>query len=365
MKPAILHVITTIDRGGAENHLLELARAQVKIGHKVSIIYLKGNADLKEKLLAAGVEIIYGGKNFFLQFINVHKLARSGLYPIIHAHLPQAEIACLGIPRHIISRHNTEPFVPKVPKFLSSFVSRVCTYQNTVIAISAAVESYAKENKLIASSTPISIVYYGINDQIFNLQNFDRTKWRDEVLNCNSEDFVFGTIARLVPQKDLKTLIHAFAKISSKARVKLMIIGEGNLKKELDDLVQSLKLDGKVHFLGKRKDIPEFLRGIDAFTLTSKFEGLGLVLLEALASEVPIIAARNSAIKEIVNKDVALMFETSSIPDLEIAMQKIIGDPSQARQRAERGKIRVQQNFGVDSMLIGTEKVYSDVLVKN
>ena len=155
MKPAILHVITTIDRGGAEKHLLELARAQVKIGHKVSIIYLKGNADLKEKLLAAGVEIIYGGKNFFLQFINVHKLARSGLYPIIHAHLPQAEIACLGIPRHIISRHNTESFVPKVPKFLSSFVSRVCTYQNTVIAISAAVESYAKENKLIASSTPI------------------------------------------------------------------------------------------------------------------------------------------------------------------------------------------------------------------
>lgn len=365
MKPAILHVITTIDRGGAEKHLLELARAQAKIGHKVSVLYLKGNEDLKPKFLAAGIEIIYGGKNFFLQFMKVHKLARSGLYPIIHAHLPQAEIVCLGIPKHIISRHNTEPFVPKVPRFLSSFISRVCTYQNTVIAISAAVESYAKENKLIASSTPVSIVYYGINDQSFNLENFDRTKWRNEVLNCNSEDFVFGTIARLVPQKDLKTLIQAFSKISSQARVKLMIIGEGNLKQELDDLVQSLKLDGKVQFLGKRKDIPEFLRGIDAFTLTSKFEGLGLVLLEALASEVPIIAAHNSAIKEIVNKDVALMFETSSIPDLELAMQQLINNPSEALKRVERGKIRVQQNFGVDSMLIGTEKVYAKVLANN
>ena len=220
-------------------------------------------------------------------------------------------------------------------------------------------------NNLIASSTPVSIVYYGINDQNFNLENFDRTKWRNEVLNCNSDDFVFGTIARLVPQKDLKTLIQAFSKISSKARVKLMIIGEGNLKKELDDLVKSLKLDGKVRFLGKRRDIPEFLRGIDAFTLTSKFEGLGLVLLEALASEVPIIAAHNSAIKEIVNKDVALIFETSSIPDLELAMQQLINNPSEAVKRVERGKIRVQQNFGVDSMLIGTEKVYAKVLAKN
>ena len=362
MKPAILHVITTIDRGGAEKHLLELARAQAKIGHKVSVLYLKGNEDLKPKFLAAGIEIFYGGKNVFLQFMKVHKLARSGLYPIIHAHLPQAEIVCLGIPKHVISRHNTEPFVPKVPRFLSSFISRVCTYQNTVIAISAAVESYAKENKLIASNTPIAIVYYGINDQNFNLENFDRTKWRDEVLNCNSDDFVFGTIARLVPQKDLRTLIQAFSKISSKARVKLMIIGEGNLKRELEDLVKSLKLNGKVRFLGKRRDIPEFLRGIDAFTLTSKFEGLGLVLLEALASEVPIIAAHNSAIKEIVNKDVALMFQTSSIHDLELAMQQLINNPGQALKRVQRGKIRVQQNFGVDLMAKGIGDVYKSIL---
>ena len=365
MKPAILHVITTIDRGGAEKHLLELARAQVKIGHKVSIIYLKGNADLKEKLLAAGVEIIYGGKNFFLQFINVHKLARSGLYPIIHAHLPQAEIACLGIPRHIISRHNTESFVPKVPKFLSSFVSRVCTYQNTVIAISAAVESYAKENKLIASSTPISIVYYGINHQDFQLHDFDRAKWRQQELNCEPEDFVFGTISRLVPQKDLQTLINAFSKISKEAKCKLVIVGDGVQKNELEKLVKSLNLESTVHFLGKRQDIPDFLHGIDAFALTSKYEGLGLVLLEALASEVPIIAARNSAIKEIVNDEVALMFETSSVPALEKAMRDVINDPNETSRRVQRGKVRVQDNFGVDSMLEETEKVYSNMLVRN
>ena len=115
MKPSILHVITTIDRGGAENHLLELARVQVKTGHKVTVAYLKGAAEQKENFQSAGIEVIQGGKSFFAQFAKIHKLARSGLYPIVHAHLPQAELACLGIPNHIISRHNTEPFVPGVP----------------------------------------------------------------------------------------------------------------------------------------------------------------------------------------------------------------------------------------------------------
>jgi glycosyltransferase involved in cell wall biosynthesis len=365
MKPSILHVITTIDRGGAENHLLELARAQVKTGHKVTVAYLKGAAEQKENFQSAGVEVIQGGKSFFAQFAKIHKLARSGLYPIIHAHLPQAELACLGIPNHIISRHNTEPFVPGAPKFISSFIARTCTYRSTIIAISTAVKDYAKENAMTASHIPISVVYYGINHQDFQLHDFDRAKWRQQELNCEPEDFVFGTISRLVPQKDLQTLINAFSKISKEVRCKLVIVGDGVQRNELEKLVKFFNLEGKVHFLGKRRDIPELLHGIDAFALSSKYEGLGLVLLEALASEVPIIAARNSAIKEIVNDDVALMFETSSVIQLETAMKELIKNPAETKQRVSRGKIRVQQNFGVDSMLMGTNKVYSQVLGKN
>ena len=100
------------------------------------------------------------------------------------------------------------------------------------------------------------------------------------------------------------------------------------------------------------------MHGIDAFALTSKYEGLGLVLLEALASEVPVIAARNSAIKEIVNDDVALMFETSSVIQLETAMKELINNPAETKQRVSRGKIRVQQNFGVDSMVRQISDVY-------
>ena len=163
----------------------------------------------------------------------------------------------------------------------------------------------------------------------------------------------------------MQTLINAFSKISKEGRSKLVIVGDGVQKNELEKLVRSLNLENMVHFLGKRRDIPELLHAIDAFALTSKYEGLGLVLLEALASEVPIIAARNSAIKEIVNDEVALMFETSSVSDLEKAMRDLINDPNETSHRVQRGNIRVQQKFGVDSMLNGTEKVYSSILERN
>ena len=365
MKPAILHVITTIDRGGAENHLLQLASAQAQMGHEVTITYLKGNADLKENFLSAGVKIISGGSNFFSQYLKIHKLARSGRYQIIHAHLPQAELACLGIRNHFISRHNTEPFVPRVPLWFSSLIARVCTYQSTVIAISNAVKIYTQENKMITSNSPISVVYYGINDASFNLNNFNKIKWRKENLHFGIEEFIFGTVSRLVPQKDLTTLISAFSRIAGKRNCKLIIIGDGVQKVELQALVASLNLKDKVIFLGKRNDIPEFLKSIDAFVLTSKYEGLGLVLLEALSAEVPIIAAFNSAIKEIVNEKVAHIFETSSVDALEKAMLDLIDFPDEAKQRAERGKIRVQQNFGVDLMLEGTEKLYLSSLALN
>jgi glycosyltransferase involved in cell wall biosynthesis len=252
--------------------------------------------------------------------------------------------------------------VPGVPAFLSSYVARLCTYRSTVIAISDAVKNYTIENSMIASRIPISVVYYGINHQDFQLHDFDSARWRQQELNCDPEDFVFGTISRLVPQKDLQTLINAFSKISKEGRSKLVIVGDGVQKNELEKLVRSLNLENMVQFLGKRRDIPEFLHAIDAFALTSKYEGLGLVLLEALASEVPIIAARNSAIKEIVNDEVALMFETSSVSGLEKAMRDLINDPNETSHRVQRGKVRVQQNFGVDSMLKQVANIYTHIL---
>ena len=365
MKPSILHVITTIDRGGAENHLLELARAQVKIGHKVAVAYLKGTGEQKENFRSAGIEVIQGGKSFFTQFAKIHRLARSGLFPIVHAHLPQAELACLGIPNHVISRHVTKRFVPSGPVFISKLAAKLSSHRCHVIAISEAVRDFLNENNELSKTAEINVVYYGINHKDFEIPNFDRVQWRQKHFLCDESTFVFGSISRLDPQKDLTTLIRAFAIVSKEIESKLFVMGVGPLRESLASLASELKLTGKIMFMGKRADTPEFLNSIDAFILTSKYEGLGLVLLEAMASGAPIIAANNSAIKEVVNKNVAILFTTSSVEELVASMRQMVRDDKERIERVVKGKRRVCENFGVDSMLEGTERVYSYMLARN
>jgi hypothetical protein len=86
----ILHIITTIERGGAENQLVILTKAQVALGHKVEVAYLKGKPELEESLSHLGVEVIHelAKLNFMHQVIMVSKLIRSG-HNVVHAHLPR------------------------------------------------------------------------------------------------------------------------------------------------------------------------------------------------------------------------------------------------------------------------------------
>ncbi len=116
------------------------------------------------------------------------------------------------------------------------------------------------------------------------------------------------------------------------------------------------------HTARAHKFAGEDFAAIDLLTLISKLEGLGLMHSGALASEVPLISANNSTRNKVVNSDVAIKFEASSVPDLELVMQKVIDDLSEARQSDRRGKIRVQQYFGVDSIVRQVGDIYSRIL---
>ena len=138
----IIHVITTIERGGAENAVATLAIAQSKKGHSVSVLPLKGNPELLQKLEANGVRVILSclNKPIHLQLRNLKKEVMATM--IVHAHLPRSELLCrlaLGKGRAILTRHNAETFFPKAPRFVSLRLSQWVTKDATLIAISNAV----------------------------------------------------------------------------------------------------------------------------------------------------------------------------------------------------------------------------------
>ena len=144
---SVVHLITTIARGGAENQLKVVVREQVRSGIKVKVIYLKDLPELREELRDAGAEVIdiLEGKSFLRQ---THTLKRflKNYHGVVHAHLPRAELlAAVSSPKDslIVSRHNSEPFFPGAPALVSKLLSRfVESKAIRVIAISEAVKKY-------------------------------------------------------------------------------------------------------------------------------------------------------------------------------------------------------------------------------
>ena len=120
----VTHLITTIERGGAEKQLLTLASEQVQSGLKVEVFFLKGKPDLKNKFEESGVKVnnLLVGKNFLRQIFLLSKQLRKNPSPI-HAHLPKSELLAAIVVRNkhlIFSRHNAEPFWPGGPRIISN-----------------------------------------------------------------------------------------------------------------------------------------------------------------------------------------------------------------------------------------------------
>ena len=326
----VTHLITTIERGGAEKQLLTLASEQVQSGLNVFVLYLKGKPDLRKEFKAAGVEVnnLLVGKSFLKQIFLLSKYLRKNPSPV-HAHLPKSELlAAIVVTKKylVFSRHNSEAFWPGGPRNISNLLSKfVCKRASQGIAISNAVRRYLIKRGEIPTGYAIDVVYYGFQKDIST--NVAGLGLITNIMNGQSSNYKIGTIGRLVPQKDYPTLLSAFSNVLKSApNTDLYVVGEGYLQKDLIELSKTLGVDGKVYWLGKTEYIKEFLSKIDLFILPSKYEGFGLVLLEAMVAKKPIIAANNSAIPEVLGKTYEGLFATGDANTLAQQIKTAISD---------------------------------------
>jgi glycosyltransferase involved in cell wall biosynthesis len=317
----VVHLITTICRGGAETQLLTLVREQKKLGHKVSVYYLKDAPELEFDFNSAGATVhhLLLGKNFLRQIYFFRK-AIKGTETIVHAHLPKSELLAsfaVSHNRFVISRHNSEPFFPNAPKLVSKLLSNWVSYRSYgCISISIAVNKYLAENRELFQKRKQWVIRYGFNP------NFSELKSSSKELNVNQT--TIGTVARLAPQKDLPTLLKGFAVYSTnKYGTRLQIVGVGSEENSLKSLADSLDIKDKVDWLHRTTKVYEVMSKMDIFCLTSKYEGFGLVLLEAMQSKIPIVAARNSAIVEVLGEEYPFLFTTSDYLDLVEKLEKL------------------------------------------
>jgi glycosyltransferase involved in cell wall biosynthesis len=326
----VTHLITTIERGGAEKQLLTLASEQVQSGLKAEVFFLKGKPDLKNEFEESGVKVnnLLVGKSFLRQIFLLSKQLRKNP-SLVHAHLPKSELLAAIVVRNkhlIFSRHNAEPFWPGGPRIISNLLSKfVCKRASQGIAISNSVKNYLIKRGEILNNYTIDVVYYGFQKNIST--NAAGLSLIANMMNGQSSNYKIGTIGRLVPQKDYPTLLSAFSSVlKSMPNIDLYVVGEGHLQKNLIELSKSLGIKDQVHWIGKTEYIKEFLLKIDLFILPSKYEGFGLVLLEAMVAKKPIIAANNSAIPEVLGKSYEGLFLTGDVNALAQQIKTAISD---------------------------------------
>ena len=366
-KIKVIHVITTIESGGAENQLALLVQKQASLGLDVSVAYLKGLNTLQAKFESSGARVINisGRFGIFSKILNLRKLT-SNSSGIIHAHLPEAEIISALAKRKnstfVISRHFGGVFYPKHPGLLSRLLSRICISRSSaVIAISNAVKEYLTESKELPKNCNISVVYYGFEPNNFTQANL-KVKNEFDVLR-EPHTLIIGSVARLSPEKDLSTFLKGFSlAFKNNSNIKALIAGSGP---ELDSLVllsKQLEISHKVVFLGKTQNIANLMKIFDVFVLTSRFEGFGMVLLEAMSIGLPIIASNVSAIPEVIgNGGPGLLFKAGDEVALASNIQELIDSAKKREVLSRDGRVWVQK-FSAEKMAFQILSIYTEIL---
>jgi glycosyltransferase involved in cell wall biosynthesis len=181
--------------------------------------------------------------------------------------------------------------------------------QSKTVFISKGLLRWQLDNKETSLDAETRIVHYGIK-KINNI-------FLDQKSN-SSASLTIGCAGRLVAGKDIKTLILAIEKVKAKSNIlNLLIAGDGPEKNNLEQLVVKLNLESNVKFLGKISEMDNFFAQIDVFVHPSIREGFGLVVLEAMSRGIPVIAANNTSLPELVSSPFnGFLFETGNFEDL-------------------------------------------------
>ena len=362
IKTKILYVITSLGLGGAEKLLLSYLK---KLDHNKYKFYVCSLREKPDDLLieiskyAEVTNLQIGNKFNPIAIFYLLKLLRQVKPDIIHTHLFQARfytsIAYLFYKNSILITHKHNNVNPRKHSIFIVLEMLSISFNKKVIAISQSVKNSLIRYEFV-SEKKINVIHNGVDCQKFdNLTNFNS--------RSNNKPIIIGTICRLERQKGIRYLLLAMKIILTKfPLVQLEIVGDGTLAGELKDLSRKLGISNSVKFFGKFADVIPFYKKMNVFVLPSLYEGFGIVLLEAMAAGVPIVATNVDGIKEVVIDGVSGILVPPKNPKaIASAVTKIIESPPLARSLVNEGLQR-SKLFDIKEHVTKIDNFYTNLL---
>lgn len=360
----VLHVSADLGIGGSQQWLLDMAANVNKKKYAVKVCYWLGKAELGSDFERAGVEVIdlrQRNNNIITVVIKLIKVIRQNNIQLLHSHLFDADLCAF-----IAGKTSGVPIIiSSIPSFtfLRSRKHQLryklyALFFDRFVPISEAIAQYMVRQCNIDPQKVTAVracLPTGFDQK---LNQAAAAQMRKE-FSLSENDIVIGTVARLDSRKGYFYLLDAAAIVAQHyPRVKFLCAGGGALKAALKTYARKLGLSSRVIFAGTVRDIPNFLALLDIFTLPSLDEGLGIVILEAMASGLAVVASRVGGIPEIVaDNETGFLVKPADADSLAGALMKLIADKELRRKMGREAKARIK-DFTPQEVAEKLEKIY-------
>lgn len=364
----VLQVIGNVGLGGGEHYVLRLATHMTRYGFD-TICTCRPGGEFETLLGTQGIEgfpvRLSKERNIFAAR-HIARFCRDRDIGIVHAHgavgAQAARLASIlyGGPRPITTYHVAITNITDIPpwkKKLFALLDRMMSgVDRRVLAVSEAVRG-ALIREAFFSPDRLHVLYTGIDADSFN--DCRMHEFRKEI-DVDPDSMLIGAVGRLSEEKGMDILIDAMPRILREfPSLTLVIAGDGPLKEALYRKTCNRGVDARVRFLGYRRDIERLLTGLDLLVMPSWTEGFPLVLLEAMAAGVPVVATKVGGIPEIVTdgREGVLVPPGDSLR-LADRVITLMRDSSLREKMAGEGRKRVLQRFSLGRMLQELNDIY-------
>jgi glycosyltransferase involved in cell wall biosynthesis len=367
----ICFLSTSMGMGGADSQLLSAARVMVTRGHDVIIVSLTPLGPMGEQARRLGIRTesldMPRGIPDPRGLLRLARLVRSWRPDVVHSHMVHANLLARAL-----------RLVAPVPALVSTIHNiyeggrlRMAAYRLTNVMVDhmtivsqAAADRFIRER--IVPGKLLTVVPNGVDTEaIRNVPEGTRDSLR-RTLGVE-ERFVWLAVGRFEIAKDYPNMLRAFARLRERQpRAVLLLVGRGSLQGETEALARELGLGDAVRFLGVRDDVPMVMSAADGYVMSSAWEGMPMVLLEAAAAGLPIVATTVGGNHEVVLEDESgFLVPPRDDEALASAMARLGGVPDARRlEMGRRGHQHIRAHYGLDRVAERWEEIYREALAR-
>lgn len=378
----VLHLITRLIVGGAQENTIasvgrvapERYKSHLWIGPQTG-----AEGSLIEDARARGIVLTVlpnlvreiDPRRDLLALVQLVTLLRRERFDIVHTHSSKAGILgrvaarLAGVPHitHTVHGWGFHEHMPTVlRKFYVALEKIMRPWTNPLVSVSNRTTRIGLESGIGAHES-YRLIRSGIPTASFHPDPSSREEVRGR-LGVEQGDVLLGSVGRLSPQKNPMDFVRAAEALApGRDHLRFVYVGDGPMRAEVEAAVERAGLGGRLALLGIRDDVPDLLRAMDLFTLTSLWEGLPRVVLQALATGVPVVAYDTAGIEEAVREgENGHLVPPGDIEGLVERLGRLTDDPALRARVSAEASDGFDPSFTEDAMIGDLELLYDELI---